>query len=104
MNKSEFIAKLAEDAGLKKADAEKFFDAFVSNVRLRRRIAPPRAASTPQRAKRSKLRLAKCRHSNPRNLSKTNSINKMNCQNPRRFGGDFVLLFRGKGTANRIGK
>ena len=33
MNKSEFIAKLAEEAGLKKADAEKFFDAFVSNVK-----------------------------------------------------------------------
>ena len=33
MNKSEFIAKLAEDTGLKKADAEKFFDAFVSNVK-----------------------------------------------------------------------
>ncbi len=32
MNKTEFIAKLAEDAGLKKCDAEKFLDAFVSNV------------------------------------------------------------------------
>ncbi|HIY97099.1 MAG TPA: HU family DNA-binding protein [Candidatus Borkfalkia excrementigallinarum] len=33
MNKSEFIAKLAEDTAMKKADAEKFFDAFVSNVK-----------------------------------------------------------------------
>ncbi len=33
MNKSEFIAKIAEDAGLKKCDAEKFFDAFVSGVK-----------------------------------------------------------------------
>lgn len=33
MNKSDFVAKLAEDAGLKKADAEKFLDAFVSNVK-----------------------------------------------------------------------
>ena len=33
MNKSEFIAKLAEDTELKKADAEKFFEAFVSNVK-----------------------------------------------------------------------
>ena len=33
MNKSEFIAKIAEDAGLKKSDAEKFLDAFVSNVK-----------------------------------------------------------------------
>ena len=27
MNKADFISKLAEDAGLKKADAEKFLDA-----------------------------------------------------------------------------
>ena len=33
MNKSDFIAKLAEDTGLKKADAEKFLDAFVANVK-----------------------------------------------------------------------
>ena len=33
MNKSEFIAKLAVDTELKKADAEKFFEAFVSNVK-----------------------------------------------------------------------
>lgn len=33
MNKSEFIAKLAEDAGLKKAEAERCFDAFVANVK-----------------------------------------------------------------------
>lgn len=33
MNKSEFIAKIAEDAELKRSDAEKFFDAFVSNVK-----------------------------------------------------------------------
>lgn len=33
MNKSEFIAKIAEDAGLKKSDAEKFFDAFVCGVK-----------------------------------------------------------------------
>ena len=33
MNKADFISKLAEDAGLKKADAEKFLDAFVANVR-----------------------------------------------------------------------
>ena len=33
MNKSDFVAKLAEDAGLKKADAERFLDAFVSNVK-----------------------------------------------------------------------
>ena len=33
MNKSEFIAKLAEDTAMKKADAEKFFEAFVSNVK-----------------------------------------------------------------------
>lgn len=33
MNKSEFVAKLADDTGLKKADAEKFLDAFVANVK-----------------------------------------------------------------------
>lgn len=33
MNKNEFIAKIAADADLKKADAEKFFDAFVANVK-----------------------------------------------------------------------
>lgn len=33
MNKGEFIAKIAEDTAMKKADAEKFFDAFVSNVK-----------------------------------------------------------------------
>lgn len=33
MNKGEFVAKLAEDTGLKKSDAEKFLDAFVSNVK-----------------------------------------------------------------------
>ncbi len=33
MNKSEFVAKLAEDTGLKKGDAEKFLDAFVANVK-----------------------------------------------------------------------
>lgn len=33
MNKSEFIAKLAEDTALKKADAEKVFDAFVANIK-----------------------------------------------------------------------
>lgn len=32
MNKSEFISKIAEDAGLKKSEAEKFLDAFVANV------------------------------------------------------------------------
>ena len=30
MNKSEFVAKLAADADLKKADAEKFLDAFIA--------------------------------------------------------------------------
>ena len=33
MNKSEFLTKLAQDAGLKKSDAEKFLDAFVLNVK-----------------------------------------------------------------------
>lgn len=33
MNKSEFVAKLAEDTGLKKGDAEKFLDAFIANVK-----------------------------------------------------------------------
>lgn len=33
MNKSEFIAKLAEDTALKKSDAEKVFDAFVANIK-----------------------------------------------------------------------
>ena len=33
MNKSEFVAKIAADADLKKSDAEKFFDAFVANVK-----------------------------------------------------------------------
>ena len=33
MNKSEFIAKLAEDTAMKKADAEKVFDAFVANIK-----------------------------------------------------------------------
>ena len=33
MNKSEFIAKLAEDSAMKKSDAEKFLDAFVANVK-----------------------------------------------------------------------
>ena len=33
MNKSEFIAKLAEDSAMKKSDAEKVFDAFVANIK-----------------------------------------------------------------------
>ena len=33
MDKSEFVAKLADDAGLKKADAEKFLDAFMNGVK-----------------------------------------------------------------------
>ena len=33
MNKSEFVAKIAADADLKKSDAEKFLDAFVANVK-----------------------------------------------------------------------
>ena len=33
MNKNEFVAKLAADTGLKKADAEKFLDAFIANVK-----------------------------------------------------------------------
>ena len=33
MNKSEFLTKLAQDAGLKKSDAEKFLDVFVLNVK-----------------------------------------------------------------------
>ena len=33
MNKSELLAKLAEDTGLKKGDAEKFLDSFVSTVK-----------------------------------------------------------------------
>ena len=33
MNKNEFVAKLAADTGLKKADAEKFLETFVSNVK-----------------------------------------------------------------------
>ena len=33
MNKSQLIAKIAEDADLKKADAEKFLDAFISAVK-----------------------------------------------------------------------
>ncbi len=33
MNKSEFVAKLAADADLKKADAEKFLDAFIAGVK-----------------------------------------------------------------------
>jgi len=32
MNKPEFISKIAEKAGLKKGDAEKFLDAFVATV------------------------------------------------------------------------
>ncbi len=32
MNKSELIARLADDAGLTKKDAEKFLDAFVGTV------------------------------------------------------------------------
>ena len=33
MNKSVFVAKLADDTGFKKADAEKFLDAFIANVK-----------------------------------------------------------------------
>ena len=33
MNKSELLAKLAEGTGLKKGDAEKFLDSFVSTVK-----------------------------------------------------------------------
>lgn len=33
MNKSDFVAKLAQDTGLKKAEAEKFLDAFVANIK-----------------------------------------------------------------------
>ncbi len=33
MNKSEFVAKMADDTGFKKVDVEKFLDAFVSNVK-----------------------------------------------------------------------
>ena len=33
MNKNEFIAKIAEDAALKKGDAEKFLDAFIATVK-----------------------------------------------------------------------
>lgn len=33
MNKSDFIAKLAEDTAMKKSDAEKFLDSFVANVK-----------------------------------------------------------------------
>ena len=33
MNKSQLIAKIAEDADLKKADAEKFLDAFIAAVK-----------------------------------------------------------------------
>lgn len=33
MNKSELVAKIAEDTQLKKADAEKFVDAFVATVK-----------------------------------------------------------------------
>ncbi len=33
MNKSELVAKLAEDTGLKKSDAESFLDAFIANVK-----------------------------------------------------------------------
>lgn len=32
MNKSELLANLADETGLKKADAEKFLEAFISNV------------------------------------------------------------------------
>lgn len=33
MNKSDFVAKLAQDTGLKKAEVEKFLDAFVANIK-----------------------------------------------------------------------
>ena len=33
MNKSQLIAKITEDTGLKKADAEKFLDAFMATVK-----------------------------------------------------------------------
>ena len=33
MNKNEFVARIAADADLKKSDAEKFLEAFVSNVK-----------------------------------------------------------------------
>ncbi len=33
MNKNEFIAKIAESAGMKKTDAENFLDAFIVNVK-----------------------------------------------------------------------
>ncbi len=33
MNKSELVAKIAEDVSLKKSDVEKVLDAFVSNVK-----------------------------------------------------------------------
>ena len=33
MNKSEFIAKVAEDAGLSKKDSEKFLNAFMRTVK-----------------------------------------------------------------------
>lgn len=33
MNKNEFIAKIAEDTSMKKCEAEKFLDAFISNVK-----------------------------------------------------------------------
>ena len=32
MNKNELLTNIAEEAGLKKVDAEKFLDAFLSNV------------------------------------------------------------------------
>ena len=33
MNKNEFVAKLAEDTGLKKSEAERFLDVFVINLK-----------------------------------------------------------------------
>ena len=33
MNKTEFISKLAEGAGMKKCEAEKFLDTFVASVK-----------------------------------------------------------------------
>ena len=33
MNKSEFLAKIADDTGFKKSEAEKFLDSFIANVK-----------------------------------------------------------------------
>ncbi len=33
MNKNEFIARVAENAGMKKSDADKFLDAFIATVK-----------------------------------------------------------------------